>query len=198
MEKAKILGGILGVLSKAIRIYPKIDVNYERLADFTRWGCAIAEALGFTKEDFLEAYSLKIELQNEEALNASPMALALIEYCKENVTVEMDEDNEPRYICKMNPNELFNEVTRFAEQSGMKSERTFWASDASHFKWAINKVKPNLEKVGCYVMESHDGKQRWTIVDLTKLKDEPPTSKNEEESETDAFWEESITKGGEN
>ena len=47
----KILAGFLNVLSEALRLYPTVKLDgYQRLADFSRYGCAIAQALGRTKK----------------------------------------------------------------------------------------------------------------------------------------------------
>ncbi|MEN6373682.1 MAG: hypothetical protein ABFD75_02735 [Smithella sp.] len=57
-EKPRLLGAIFDTLSKAMKIYPEIKIKYlPRMADFCRWGCAIAVALGYDSEDFLNAYT---------------------------------------------------------------------------------------------------------------------------------------------
>lgn len=78
-DKAKILGAVFTVLSRAIEIHPKIKLDKKpRMADFYRWGCAITEALGQPKEKFMDAYDTNISNQNDEAIEASPVALAVI------------------------------------------------------------------------------------------------------------------------
>jgi hypothetical protein len=80
-DKAAILGGILTVLSETLRILPSIKLKEQpRMADFNKVGCAIAQALGKTNEDFLDIYREKIAQQNEEAINADPIALALLDF----------------------------------------------------------------------------------------------------------------------
>ncbi len=45
--KPEILGGIFDVISKAMSIYPSVKLSLlPRMADFGKWGYAIAEALG--------------------------------------------------------------------------------------------------------------------------------------------------------
>lgn len=74
-----ILGGILGVLCKAIEIYPGVKLDaLPRLADFARWGYAVAEALGGHGERFLADYTANGALQNEEILGQNTLANALI------------------------------------------------------------------------------------------------------------------------
>ncbi|MGH9856591.1 MAG: hypothetical protein ACRD4B_01985, partial [Acidobacteriota bacterium] len=67
------------VLGRALEIHPDIKLDRKpRMADFYRWGCAIAEALGKPKEKFMDAYDANIANQNDEAIEASPVALAVI------------------------------------------------------------------------------------------------------------------------
>jgi len=67
-EKARpgILGGIFDTLVKAMRIYPTLKIDkLPRLADFAKWGYAIAEALGRSGEKFIEDFSQNVRRQNE-------------------------------------------------------------------------------------------------------------------------------------
>ena len=62
-------------------IQPTIKLDeLPRMADFTVWGCAIAEALGYKKEEFLDAYSSNIQAQNREALEGSPIGELIITF----------------------------------------------------------------------------------------------------------------------
>ena len=51
-----------------------------RMADFAKWGVAINSAIKQVDEnwsvDFIEAYERNIECQNEEAIQANPVAVA--------------------------------------------------------------------------------------------------------------------------
>jgi len=71
--KPRIFGSMLDALSKALAIYPDVDLNsYPRLADFTRYGFAIAEALGIGGDNFLHAYT-----QNISQLKSTPIGSAI-------------------------------------------------------------------------------------------------------------------------
>ena len=53
-----ILGGIADTLSKAIAIHGTVKLSsYLRMADFCKWGYAVAEALGGRGAEFLKAYN---------------------------------------------------------------------------------------------------------------------------------------------
>ena len=76
-----ILGGAFAVLSKAIGILPSVPVPRQfRMADFARWGYAIAEAAGWGGARFLAAYERNINRQHEEAVSASLLSQAILEF----------------------------------------------------------------------------------------------------------------------
>ena len=78
-DKPKILGGIFDVIAKAMSIHPLINLNkINRMADFQIWGCAIAEALGYGKDMFLEAYEENRNIQNMLAIEECSLASALL------------------------------------------------------------------------------------------------------------------------
>lgn len=55
-QRPRILGGIFDTLSAALRVYPSVRPKaLERMADYTRFGAAIAIALGHSAEEFLAA-----------------------------------------------------------------------------------------------------------------------------------------------
>lgn len=77
--KPKILGAIFDVLSKALAILPTITLNEApRMADFAKWGCAVAVALGYTQEQFIDAYKENCRLHNIQAIEESPVASAIV------------------------------------------------------------------------------------------------------------------------
>jgi hypothetical protein len=179
-EEAKpfILGAILSILSKSLKNYSTVTHDpLRRLADFHKWGCAIAKALGYTVEEFNEAYSVKIEMQDEEALNASLTATALIGYCLEtsykigtkgkDFTCEKDEDGH--ITIRVTPTKLYDEVTTYAKAKGMKTSKKYWAASPNSFMRKVNDVKPSLSRLGCEIVSEHDGTKRWVIIDVTEL-----------------------------
>lgn len=79
-----ILGNIFDILSKAIKIYPNVKLNkLPRMADFSHWGYAIAQALGDLGETFLDEYKCNYNKQNIEAINSDIVATLLIAFMKE-------------------------------------------------------------------------------------------------------------------
>ncbi|MDT3700896.1 MAG: hypothetical protein RO469_15915 [Thermincola sp.] len=81
--RPKILGGILSTLSRAMAIYQTVELDsLSRMADFSRWGYAISEALGFSGKKFLDAYRNNQLRANEEAISSHPVAAAVIALVK--------------------------------------------------------------------------------------------------------------------
>ena len=74
-----ILGGIFDVLSQALRLYPSTELpTLERMADFTRWGAAIAEALGDGAGAFVMAYEANLNIQTREAVEGHIVGAAIL------------------------------------------------------------------------------------------------------------------------
>jgi hypothetical protein len=54
----EILGGLFDLLAKAMTIFPTLDLpRLPRMADFAKWGYAIAEAMGGRGDEFLRDYA---------------------------------------------------------------------------------------------------------------------------------------------
>lgn len=81
----RLLGEIFSVLSLAMKIYPNVKLQVmPRMADFTRVGYAIAEALGGMGEQFIKDYSKNRNTQDIEILNESPIATAIYLFLQEH------------------------------------------------------------------------------------------------------------------
>ena len=77
--RAHILGGIFDTVAKAMAIYPTVQVEHlPRLADFAKWGYAIAEALGKSGEQFLEDFSQNVKRQNESVVEKNVLCQAVL------------------------------------------------------------------------------------------------------------------------
>jgi len=78
-EKApRIFGALLDAVALALKRRSIIVEKIPRMADFTKWACAGAPALGFTQEQFLSAYEANRTAGSREALDASPIYLPLM------------------------------------------------------------------------------------------------------------------------
>jgi len=76
-----IFGEMLDVLSKTLKLLPKIKPKkLFRMADFCKIGCAVAVALGYKQEDFLDAYEGKVKDQVKEAVYNSILGNVLLDF----------------------------------------------------------------------------------------------------------------------
>jgi len=74
-----ILGGIFDVIVKAMEIYPTVIIDkLPRLADFAKWGYAIAQALGKSGEQFLEDLSQNVQRQNESVATKNVLCKSIL------------------------------------------------------------------------------------------------------------------------
>lgn len=79
IAQPKILGGIFDIIVKAMENYPTVKIDkLPRLADFAKWGYAIAEALGKSGDQFLEDFSNNVKHQNESVVEKNVLCQAII------------------------------------------------------------------------------------------------------------------------
>lgn len=84
-DRPQILGACFEILSKAFKLHQETKLSkLPRMAAFARWGYAIAEAAGFSGLDFIKAYSKNIDRQNDEAIDANPVAVAVVHFMKDH------------------------------------------------------------------------------------------------------------------
>jgi hypothetical protein len=77
----RILGALLDGVSGALRLCPSITLKHPcRMMDFAKWAEAGCQALGLPPGSFENAYGHNRSSANEDALDADPVATAVIEF----------------------------------------------------------------------------------------------------------------------
>lgn len=152
--KPLILGGFLNTLVKAIREYPYVQPKeLFRMADFTRWGCAIAKALGKTEKDFLKAYETKVKLQIEEAAHSSPVATVLIDYLS----------NQKKW--EGTPSNLYKILLGHAKEMGISTRQKAFPKAPHILVRKLNELAPSLKALGLEVITGiHTGTHRLILI----------------------------------
>jgi hypothetical protein len=172
-SKAEILGGFLDTLVKAIQIYPSVNPKgLFRMADFTRWGCAIAIALGKTEKDFLDAYENKVKVQIEEAAHTSPVATVLLDFMEkrgENWTGT--------------PTELFIALLNHAKILDISTRQQGWPKAPHVLVRQLNELAPSLKSLGYEIITSKSGGTRRTEINTV-----PSAPLHENSHKTGATW----------
>lgn len=142
-----IMGGIFDVLVKTLKIKPTIKLEkLPRMADFMVWGCAIAEALGYTKEEFINAYSNNINDQTKIALNDNSVALAIMLLMK----------NRDKW--SGTATELLNELNR--QDVWMDGYGTNFPKAPNTLTRKLNELRVNLRSIGIIYESSNSGDVR--------------------------------------
>lgn len=150
-----ILGGVFNVLVKTLELKPRIFLHkLPRMADFMVWGCAITEALGFRKEEFIKAYESNIREQTQVALHENSVALAIMLFMKEkNEWV----GTASELLDKLNLEDIFGDVYNkgpFPRAPNTLTRR-------------LNELKVNLKSIGIFYESKNNGDTR--VITLKKI-----------------------------
>jgi primase-polymerase (primpol)-like protein len=144
-----ILGGIFDALVVALRKRPDITIeNPPRMADFAFWGCAIAEALGYTKEQFLNAYKDNSTKQTEMLLGDNIVATAIIHF--------MDGKDE----WQGSSTKLLDLLGTQAFFENVDTREKYWPKGASILSRRLNELSTSLKQIGLSVTSSTSGTER--------------------------------------
>jgi hypothetical protein len=135
-----ILGACLDTVAHALDLYETIELEeLPRMADFARWGAAIAVALGYTLEDFLQAYAENNSELTQMALEGYPFAQAVLGIVERYASWEGTSD------------ELLNEAELVAAALGISTQGRQWPKTG---QWVIRKLREsqtNLLDIGVEV-----------------------------------------------
>lgn len=157
-EKArpKIFGAILDAVVKALSIRPNMKPEMLfRMADFTAWGSAIAEAIGYSKDSFLDAFRQNIDAQNDEVLDGNVVG---------SLIVALMEDRE-RWD-EGNATALLGDLKRLAEER-MVDEKEM-PKNANALTRQMKLLKPVLEARGISWFRDVGQERRVIIRKLAK------------------------------
>lgn len=145
-DRASIVGGALQILADAMAIYPNVKLDkLPRMADFTRWGYAIAEVLGYGGERFLEAYRKNRNQSNEEAISSHPVAATVVALMRDKQTWSGSVAS------------LLSELERVAFQEKINTNVKTFPKAAHILSRRLKEVKSNLEDVGITFEIRHAG-----------------------------------------
>ena len=132
-----ILGGIFKALRKAMELRPTIQLTEApRMADFTLWGCAIADSIGYTPQEFLDAYYANINEQHEEAIHENPVATV--------ITLLMEQS--PQW--EGSPTSLLERMEKIATEQKISINSKVWPKAPQSLTRRLNEARTNLAEVG--------------------------------------------------
>jgi hypothetical protein len=167
--KPQILGAIFNVVSKAVLIEPSVKLNnFPRMADFCKWGCAIAEAIGYERDVFLGAYFENIKNQNNEVINDNLEAIAVIEFLKN------------KDYWQGSASQLLSELEKSAKEIGINVDREkSFPRAANVLSRRLNQIKPNLSQLGIKIHK------KGRVITIQKVEKNIVSTVNRDENDND-------------
>lgn len=152
-NKAEILGSVFTCVSHALKVYPHVKVDkLPRMADFAKWGCAIAEALGYSQKDFLDEYINSQDKQNKELLYEITETQLLIEFMK----------NRTEWYGTAT--DLHIALKSLIPWDDRKSFR--FASQSNKLTKILNTHKIPLETIGIYIEKAYQKGRKMRITSI--------------------------------
>lgn len=154
----RILGGIADALSRAMSIYPGVKLpSYPRMADFCRWGYAVAEALDGRGAEFLKAYAGNSVKLGDTLIENNTFMSSLVQL--------MDADN-------LTVSGTFKQVIDRLSAIVVPDRNDYSFPTPHTFRRHLERLRPNLEEIGIsFVFGKHTN--RGYTVELTR-KPPPP------------------------
>jgi hypothetical protein len=163
--KSQLLGYIFDILIKVLQVKKEggIEINgYPRMADFAEIAEIVSRSMGYADYQFLEAYYNNIKLQVEEALEANPVATALVKF---------REDNRQKW--KGTATELLAELDQIAEKLRINTHDKLWPKSPNWLSRRVTEVKTNLREKGIVIDSYNDPKANIKIIEIRNISLEP-------------------------
>ncbi len=154
-----IFGGMLDALVGALRVVDSLQFDQlERMADFTRYGAAIATALGRDPGEFIDSYRANLGQQNREAVEAHVVGRAIVALMQER-------DN-----WSGSPSQLLAALEDIGTSTGLFKRSVSGRIDIKGWPGAphiltrrLNEIRSNLREIGLSINEGHDEQRRIEI-----------------------------------
>jgi hypothetical protein len=177
--KPKLLGACFEAASKALAVKPTIVLpDLHRMADFTVWGYAIAEALGIGGKMFLAAYERNIGKQHDQALDSSAIGRPIVKLVRE----------ESSQIVEGTPTEILKQLNDAAVDAGIDVGRIKgWPKTASWLTRQLKELMPTLEAAGIQLAESKGVERKITLSVLKGASGEKQAGDTGEDTSLDAI-----------
>lgn len=162
-----ILGWIFDTLVKVLKYKnenpDKIRLKeYPRMADFAEYGEIIARCIGFKENEFVQAYFENIEIQNEEVIESSVVAKAIIEFMEEKTEWEGSATH------------LHSLLTSIEESKDSRLVRSkAWPNAGNSLSRKINELTPTLREKCIEITIGYNNKLQSRVIKIRKLQEIP-------------------------
>lgn len=164
---------------KALQTFDEVDAEMkptDRLADWTVWGETIARALGYDKNEFLDAWNLNKETQSYAVIRNNSFAILLIKYA-------FNKRHETEF--SIEPEDLLKNLRSFAEEIDVDyhadkglPKNSVWLSRK------LNMIKQDLKIAGLVIDETKsDERLIWIRKDFNTYNQQQQKQKKLEDLE---------------
>ena len=153
--RPQLLGHIFDILVKVVQIKQKavitIPNGLNRMADFEEYAEIISRCLGYSDNEFIRVYQKNVDIQIEEAIEASPLSVTVIGLCN----TKIDELQKG-----MTATELLTELNNYAESElKMKIFKIKpWPKSSNSLSRRLNEITTNLREKGIVIERFKDEK----------------------------------------
>ena len=151
---------IMKILAKSIQVYKELDLHsLPRMADFAKWGYAIAEVMGYGGETFLEAYEKNQNGLLESMVEEDSLANVLIQFMKQYG------------YYKGSMTELLSILTQQADNMGINI-KFGWIREASVLSRRLFELESVLNLFNIYIQRGKSNGNRYVELELIENTDE--------------------------
>ncbi len=162
--RSKLFGALLTAVSNTLALAKKHGdvegLESYRMQDFARWGSTAIQALGLKIEDFVAALHSNLELQNEEVIDASPVAQVVVAFMV------------GRSEWSGQPTELLDRLKILGNRRGIKTDGKYFPQDANWLWRRLEQVKTNLLSKGIMMNKDKHGDRIITITNTRRSEDD--------------------------
>ena len=140
------LSDIFNIISGAMKIIDDVKLEkLPRMADFARWGYAIAEIMGIGGDNFMDYYKSNQLGIGLELLQSNTTAMAIIDYMKQ------------KKEWKGSVNTFWELLDSFAVRKGINRNDPTWAKSNNSLSRRMAEIKVNLEEQGVFFTKQNVG-----------------------------------------
>jgi hypothetical protein len=163
--KPQVLGFIFNTLVQVLNRLKEVQLKkYPRMADWAEVCEVISRCLGYPENAFLDAYYKNMTRQNEHALEASPIATAIIKLM------------EQQDYWKGSASQLLEELKHIADGMSINTKMNLWPKAPNALSRKLNEVRTNLSKVGIEIERPIDTVTNTRLVEIRKISPQHPVS----------------------
>ena len=140
--KPPFLGCLFDIVSKAMRIKPTLShIKLSRMADFTLWGEAISQAMGYEAMSFVEAYRENRNEQNIVAVSENIVGSLFVKFFN---SYESEVGTDPVFTGQ--PDAMHKLLVEFAEQNDININYRQFPKTAEVLVKKLKDIKSNLKE----------------------------------------------------